>query len=278
MTINFFSTNNINPFNSTQLIVQNSGQTVPVQNVFLSTGTTTQNTTPLDAGKINALNLKDNLLAKFLPLNFLAKYLNTSFINAQIKKNPKINELLLSKGLSPNINIQNITNITDSHLMPTYNYSKLIMKESGLNFSPEDYSTIEQAALLHDIGKIFIPTEILNKKTNLSQQEREIIDLHDTLGVELLKNTQLSPKVLTLIKSHHDNSKENNNILIEVLKIADIYSALKENRPYKPTMTDEKAFEILYKKAETGEINKKLVTTLEKALCTQKGLQDSIIA
>ena len=203
----------------------------------------------INTTKPNSLYLKDDILAKCLPNSFIAKYLNSGFINKQIQNNPKIQEILNAKGLAVNANLHNVLEIINSHLIPTYTYAKLIMKESGINFSPEDYTIMEQASLLHDIGKIFIPAEILNKKENLTQKEREIIGLHDILGVELLKNTQLNPKVLTLIDSHHKcDGINDNSILTQILKIADIYSALKENRSYKMSMNEEDTFKVLFEK------------------------------
>ena len=153
------------------------------------------------------------------------------------------------------------------------------MKESGINFSPEDYTIMEQASLLHDIGKIFIPAEILNKKENLTQKEREIIGLHDILGVELLKNTQLNPKVLTLIDSHHKcDGINDNSILTQILKIADIYSALKENRSYKTSMNEEDTFKVLFEKAQSGEFDKKLVVLLRKIINARVQSQNQVIA
>ena len=229
------------------------------------------NATPVNSigneSSINALDLKDNLLAKFLPNNFIAKYSENGFIKKQVEKNPKIKELLAKKGLDVKVNIQNFLGITNSHLVPTYNYAKLIMEKSGINFSPEDYSIMEQAALLHDIGKIFIPAEILNKKEGLTASEREIIELHDSLGVELLKGSQLSPKVLTLIGAHHNyDGNEDNGLLTQILKVADVYSALKENRAYKNSMNDDKTFEVLYQKAMNKEFSIELVDVLKQAV------------
>lgn len=249
------------------------------QNVFVPQIIEQQRKTiPLESEQINSFNLKDNLLAKFLPQNFIAKYLNEGFVKKQIEANPKIQELLAEKGISVQPNLHNVRDIIHSHLIPTVNYAKLIMEKSGITFSHEDYSIIEQAALLHDIGKIFIPVEILNKKGKLTKEEREIINLHDELGAELLKNSKITPQVVALIGAHHNSKDNENNILVQVLKIADIYSALKENRAYRPAMSNEEAFDILYQKAQNGEFNESLVDVLKCAVSEEQKSQDIVIA
>jgi HD-GYP domain-containing protein (c-di-GMP phosphodiesterase class II) len=70
------------------------------------------------------------------------------------------------------------------------------------------YLYLTQAALLHDIGKVFIPSEILNKKGKLTPKEREIVQLHNRLSYEILKTTDLNPKVAQLAYEHHDYEKQ----------------------------------------------------------------------
>ena len=280
MTVNTFSNGNVNPFNLSYVTQPNSQMVTTKNNVFIpQIIEQTRTQIPLESEQIKALNLKDNLLAKFLPQNFIAKYLNDGFIQKQIQNNPKIKEIIAQKGLKTETHAQNILNIINSHLIPTTNYAKLIMEKSGISFSMEDYSIMEQAGLLHDIGKIFIPPEILNKKNNLSPKERAIIELHDTLGVELLKHTTLSPQILTLIGTHHNyGGYEDNSILTQILRIADVYSALKETRAYKDPLTNDETFEILYKKAQQGEFDKKLVTVLKNALDEKLNTQKIVVA
>ena len=84
--------------------------------------------------------------------------------------------------------------------------------------------------------------------------------------------------MLTLIGAHHDSKENENNILVQILKIADIYSALKENRAYRPAMSNEEAFDILYQKAQNGEFSKSLVDVLKNAIREENKLQDVIVA
>ncbi len=278
MGIETYSNVNINSFRS-YVALPNEIQRTPKSNIFIPEVKTNFTELKSEQAQINALNLKDDLFAQFLPKNFIAKYLNKAFVENQVKNNPKIAQILKEKNLDVNINFQNVLDIIESHLIPTTNNAKLIMKNSKISFSKEDYSSMEQAALLHDIGKIFIPPEILNKNNGLTQGERSIIELHDALGVELLKNTQLSPKILTLIGAHHNHDgKEDNSALTQILKISDIYSALKENRSYKNSLNDDETFEILYQKARNDEFDKCFVDVLKQATTVDSASKESLIA
>ena len=97
---------------------------------------------------------------------------------------------------------------------------------------------LQQAAMLHDFGKILIPDNILNKHGPLTDKEKEIVALHSELGYEMLKNQNLNKNVLNLIKYHHQLPNGSGYPKIkedylpdkasEILMAADKYSALRE--------------------------------------------------
>ena len=81
-----------------------------------------------------------------------------------------------------------------SHLIPTARKAKETYLNLGHSEKENNYLYLVEAALLHDIGKIFIPPEILNKQGKLSLKERRIIELHNRLSYEILITTKLNPK------------------------------------------------------------------------------------
>ena len=135
---------------------------------------------------------------------------------------------------------------------------------------------IQEAAMLHDFGKVLIPKEILNKKEALTPEEKNIIELHSEFGYELLKQMGVRKKVLNLIKYHHqkpdksgypqvDNEFEY-DFNTQILKAADMYTALTEKRIYHKPFNKEEALEIIYKEVENGTISQEVFDALKKSL------------
>lgn len=137
-------------------------------------------------------------------------------------------------------------------------------------------SNLQQAALLHDYGKVLIPTEILDKQCSLTPDERKIMELHSEFGYELLKQLGVDEEVLYLVKYHHQQPDgkgyppaEDNfeyNLSLEILKAADKYSALTEDRCYHKAYTKEEALDIIYKDVEDGVISQEVFDALKKCL------------
>ena len=131
-----------------------------------------------------------------------------------------------------------------------------------MGLSQADKKVLEQACVFHDFGKVLIPKEIIDKQGLLTNEEKQIMDLHSELGAELLKSTGMSERVINLVKNHH-NAGNNTDILGQILSVADIYSALRETRSYKEALTEREALEILDQKAKNGEVSTEVVSALK---------------
>ncbi len=208
-------------------------------------------------------DIQNRFLTKFSPTDLVLKYTDKDFLDKAIKSNPQIASILAEHNLSSEPTPSNVTGIIKSHLLPTMLYAKEIMQKSGEYFSPADYEEMAQAALLHDIGKTLIPSEILNKKGKLTPQEREIVDLHSELGYEILKSTSINPRVLELIRTHHKSHSQSRKT--QILTIADVYSALKEKRSYKEALPEAKAMAILRQTTADKGCNEKYISALTKS-------------
>lgn len=137
-------------------------------------------------------------------------------------------------------------------------------------------SNLQQAAMLHDYGKVLIPKEILNKKGALTPEEKKIMELHSEFGYELLKGQGIDEEVLNLIKYHHQkpdgsgypavSHKFEYGISSQILEAADMYSALTENRAYHDACSKEEALKIIYKEVENGNISQEVFDALKKSL------------
>lgn len=199
-------------------------------------------------------------------LSFIQRYANIISLTNAINKNPNIKRILEENGLECNLQIENLNSIIDSHLIPCAQTVGIMYKKLGHKKDEQDYQNLIQAALLHDIGKVFIPKEILNKKGRLSKAEREIVELHNKLSYEILKTTDLDPKVAQLALEHHDyEGNITRSVENQLLTIADCYCALRENRPYKKAMNDIAAKTILYDMGTKGNFDTRYINYINAA-------------
>ncbi len=129
---------------------------------------------------------------------------------------------------------------------------------------------IESAGLLHDVGKISIPTQILNKSDRLSKEEYEIIKTHPEKGFDLLGQSKVFDVIRVAVYCHHERydglgyprglKGEEIPIPATIISICDVYDALTSDRPYRKAMSHEEAVGII--KKESGKaFSKDLVDT-----------------
>ncbi len=139
----------------------------------------------------------------------------------------------------------------------------------SLGVAKPDIERLYSAAMFHDIGKAKIPLTILDKPGRLDAEERALIETHPAAGYEALKgNAAISSEVLDAVRHHHeylDGSGYPDALcaarisdMVRILTISDIFSALIEHRPYRPTMPREQAYEII--RSMEGKLEKPLVT------------------
>lgn len=124
-----------------------------------------------------------------------------------------------------------------------------------LKLSMKQCRNIFIAGLFHDIGKIKLNQNILNKKGKLNEDEFEHVKQHVMLGVELLKKYRIPKEIYMIVEQHHErddgtgypNGLKENEILIEskILRYADVYDALTSNRSYRRKYTRHQAKEIM---------------------------------
>ena len=112
-----------------------------------------------------------------------------------------------------------------------------------LNFSNQELGDLEFASMLHDIGKLGSPSEILNKPEKLSVDEFELIKNHPQIGYDILEGISFLEKCRTILLHHHERVDGNGyphglkgndiNISSKILAIADAYDAMTSSRPYR---------------------------------------------
>lgn len=140
---------------------------------------------------------------------------------------------------------------TAGHQMRVDKLACAIARELGL---PEkQIEGLHFAAVLHDIGKISLPSEYLAKPARLSAQERAIIKCHTEVGYEILKNIHFPWPVADIVHQHHEHldgsgyplGLTDKDILLEakILTVADVVEAMSSHRPYRPSLGLETALE-----------------------------------
>jgi HD-GYP domain-containing protein (c-di-GMP phosphodiesterase class II) len=125
----------------------------------------------------------------------------------------------------------------------------------GMNLVPQQLRVLAQAGAVHDLGKIHISTDILNKPDKLTPEERLIIEEHPVKGWQLAKRLGFMPAELAIIRHHHERfdgtgypdklSGEAIPLLARITAVADVYDALTSERAYRKPWTKERANQFL---------------------------------
>ena len=133
---------------------------------------------------------------------------------------------------------------TASHQRRVADLARAIAAEMGL--SDDQIDGLRIAGLIHDIGKISIPVEILSKPTKLTDTEFSLIKTHSQSGYDILRNIEFPWPVANTILQHHErmdgsgypNGLTGDKLLIEsrILTVADVVESMASHRPYRPSL------------------------------------------
>jgi PAS domain S-box-containing protein len=144
---------------------------------------------------------------------------------------------------------------TASHQRRMTDLARTMATEMGL--SPEKIEGLRLAGVIHDIGKIILPTEILSKPTKLSDIEFSMIKEHVRLGYDILKDVESPWPLAEIVLQHHERMDgsgyprglKGEEILIEarILAVADVVEAMASHRPYRPALGIDAALEEIEK-------------------------------
>ncbi len=137
---------------------------------------------------------------------------------------------------------------TRGHSIRVARYARMIAERMGL--SEEQCENIYYRGLLHDIGKIGVPNEIINKPSKLTDAEYDVIKTHPVTGFDILAEIKSRPDLATGARWHHErfdgtgypDQKSGYDIPIEarIIAVADSYDAMTSNRSYRGYMSQEK--------------------------------------
>ncbi|MFY0543179.1 HD-GYP domain-containing protein [Brevibacillus sp. H7] len=142
-----------------------------------------------------------------------------------------------------------------------------------MNYSPEQVILLGQAGLLHDVGKMVVPYDILMKPDKLTSHEFEIMKQHTVFGADLLLKAEDSHDLFTLgALLHHERldgsgypeGRKWDTIPLEcqILSVADVFDAICTDRVYKRGTSPFDAARVLWESACDGKLNAEIVTRL----------------
>lgn len=149
---------------------------------------------------------------------------------------------------------------TEGHCLRLSKYSVALAKHLGL--PKEDQEALRIGGIVHDIGKIAVPEQILLKPGPLTMEERTIMQGHPAKGEYICSPLKSFGRVLPIIRHHHekidgtgypDGLKDGQiPITARILTTVDIYDALTTDRPYRKALSTEQAFAQMYEEVHRG--------------------------
>lgn len=160
--------------------------------------------------------------------------------------------------------------LTKGHISRVAYFAEQIGKK--FNMTEKELETLKKGAILHDIGKIGTPDNVLNKPGPLNDEEFEIMKKHPYDGWKILKAMKTFKDIANVVRHHHekldgsgypDGIKGNDiDIFTRIVAIVDIYDALISERPYRKPMTREQALDIIFKDVNNGKLDREVANAL----------------
>jgi HD-GYP domain-containing protein (c-di-GMP phosphodiesterase class II) len=171
---------------------------------------------------------------------------------------------------------------TSSHSLNVTRYSMLLGEHLGLD--EEELRALSQGALLHDLGKIGIPDDILKKPGDLDDTESEIIKKPPMVTSDILDTLETSDHFAAIARSHHERwdgtgypdglNGEDIPLLARIVAIADAWDAMTSNRVYRNAMSENIALDIFEREKDLGQWDPYLVDKFIKLIRQGKGSND----
>jgi PAS domain S-box-containing protein len=150
---------------------------------------------------------------------------------------------------------------------------------SEMGVSKERIEAIDMAGSVHDIGKMYVPTEILCKPGKLTEVEFSLVKVHPQAGYDILRTVEFTGPIAQIVLQHHErmngsgypSSLSGEDILLEarILAVADVVEAMSSHRPYRPgNVVDKALLEIVQKRDVLYDRN---VVDARVTVFTEKG-------
>ena len=160
---------------------------------------------------------------------------------------------------------------TEGHCDRLSQSSEVLAKRLGL--TEEERVALRRGGVIHDIGKVAVPDQILLKPGPLTPEERKIMEQHTVVGAGICSPLKSFRSILPIIRHHHEKMDGSGYpdglkgdaipLTARILQTVDIYDALTTDRPYRKALAAERAFSIMREEVKRGWWDGALVDELE---------------
>ena len=222
----------------------------------------------------------DDFIRKpFEPLELLGRVNNFMKMKKFIEQVESVENVIFSLVKS----IEARDSYTAGHCMRVAGISVNIGREMGL--SDSEIEILYKSSLLHDVGKIGVPDQILNKPGKLLEEEFNRIKEHPVSGWDICGCLRLTEHSRDIIRHHHEKldgsgypdglKQDRISNYVRIVTVADIYDALTTDRPYRVSKSVSEAVSILKKESSEGKLDMAIVSCMEKIAPRQSGKVDN---
>ncbi|NLC44466.1 MAG: diguanylate cyclase [Clostridiales bacterium] len=189
---------------------------------------------------------------------YRAKFFNKNRVETYFSILQELKDDIKEKDVSLITSIMTLISVINAKDRYTYGHTERVvmltqMLGDGLGLSDEDKKTLQYGAYLHDIGKINIPEEVLNKKMPLTPEEWEILKQHSSNGVGIISPVECLEHVKPVILHHHERydgkgyphglKGQEIPYLARVMTVVDSFDAMSSNRTYRARKSFDDAIE-----------------------------------
>ena len=192
-------------------------------------------------------------------------------LEAEKKHTEEIADLHLRTIEALSLAIEAKDHSTHDHLRRVQAYAVQLGKDLGL--SDAELNALRAASMLHDIGKLAVPEQILSKPGKLTPEEFDRMKIHPIVGAEILDRVQFPYPVVPIVLSHHEKwdgsgypyglKREAIPIGARILSVVDCFDALTSERPYRRAMSADEAMKHLQSEMEKS-FDPRVVAAIEK--------------
>ncbi|RJP21924.1 MAG: response regulator [Candidatus Abyssobacteria bacterium SURF_5] len=216
--------------------------------------------------------------------DFIHKPVNEQELLMRVKNHLRIKQLTDDLENAENVIVALIRTVeakdpyTRGHSERVAKYARK-MAES-LKMDDSRMQVLRRAAMLHDLGKIGLDDAIIRSPDKLTNEEREKVHNHPSIGIEIIKSLSFLSDVLDPIRAHHERfdgtgyparlARDKIPVEARIIAVADTYDALTTDRPYRKAVDQKAAFAEMEASAASGQLDPNLVAKFIEVMAREE--------